>query len=145
MLLDRLLSAPPPKDAASDSRPLALGSGTRTRDFDPQRIVERIKALRERHGYDIGTLFLDCPGQELERRYDETRRRHPLASDRPASDGIWRERELLAPLRRWANRLIDTGDLAPNELRQQIRDTFARDGLAQPPLRSEAPPAELTP
>src|SRR3546814_12543206 len=94
MLLDRLLSAPPPKDAASDSRPLALGIGTRTRDFDPQRIVERIKALRERHGYDIGTLFLDCPGQELERRYDDTRRRHPLASDRPASDGIWRAREL---------------------------------------------------
>src|SRR3546814_3136632 len=58
ILLDRLLSAPPPKDAASDSRPLALGIGTRTRDFDPQRIVERIKALRERHGYDIGTLFL---------------------------------------------------------------------------------------
>src|SRR3546814_8104037 len=134
ILLDRLLSAPPPKDAASDSRPLALGIGTRTRDFDPQRIVERIKALRERHDYDIGTLFLDCPGQELERRYDETRRRHPLASDRPASDGIWRERELLAPLRRWANRLIDTGDLAPNELRQQIRDTFARDGLDQPTL-----------
>src|SRR3546814_8171851 len=50
ILLDRLLSAPPPKDAASDSRPLALGIGTRTRDFDPQRIVERIKALRERHG-----------------------------------------------------------------------------------------------
>src|SRR3546814_1500614 len=74
ILLDRLLSAPPPKDAASDSRPLALGIGTRTRDFDPQRIVERIKALRERPGYDIGTLFLDCPGQELERRYDETRR-----------------------------------------------------------------------
>src|SRR3546814_12552676 len=91
----------------------------------------RLKALRERHGYDIGTLFLDCPGQELERRYDETRRRHPLASDRPASDGIWRARELLAPLRRWANRLIDTGDLAPTDLRQQIRDTFARDGLDQ--------------
>src|SRR3546814_2502589 len=97
-------------------------------------MFERIKALRVRNDYDIGTLFLDCPGQELERRYDETRRRQPLASDRPASDGIWRERELLAPLRRWANRLIDTGDLAPNELRQQIRDTFARDGLDPPTL-----------
>src|SRR3546814_6148518 len=97
-------------------------------------MFERIKALRVRNDYDIGTLFLDCPGQELERRYDETRRRHPLASDRPASDGIWRERELLAPLRRWANRLIDTGDLEPNELRQQIRDTFARDGLDKPTL-----------
>ena len=38
---------------------------------------------------------------ELERRYSETRRRHPLAPDRPASDGIARERELIAPLRRF--------------------------------------------
>jgi UPF0042 nucleotide-binding protein len=129
VLLDRLLSAPPAQDAPADSRPLALGIGARTRDFDPKGIVERIKALRERHGYDIGTLFLDCSGQELERRYAETRRRHPLALDRPASDGIWRERELLAPLRRWANRLIDTSDLAPNQLQQQVRTTFARDGL----------------
>ncbi len=134
VLLDRLLSAPPAKDAPGDSRPLALGIGARTRDFDPQRIVERIKALRERHGYDIGTLFLDCSGQELERRYSETRRRHPLALDRPANDGIWRERELMAPLRRWANRLIDTTDLAPNQLQQQVRTTFARDGLDAPTL-----------
>jgi UPF0042 nucleotide-binding protein len=134
VLLDRLLSAPPAKDAPGDSRPLALGIGARTRDFDPQGIVERIKALRERHGYDIGTLFLDCSGQELERRYSETRRRHPLALDRPASDGIWRERELLAPLRRCANRLIDTTDLASNQLQQQVRTTFARDDLDAPTL-----------
>jgi UPF0042 nucleotide-binding protein len=134
VLLDRLLSAPPAKDGPGDSRPLALGIGARTRDFDPQRIVERIKALRERHGYDIGTLFLDCSGKELERRYSETRRRHPLALDRPASDGIWRERELMAPLRRWANRLIDTTDLAPNQLQQQVRTSLARDDLDAPTL-----------
>src|SRR3546814_4038676 len=85
----------------------------------------RLKALRERHGYDIGTLFLDCPGQELERRYDETRRRHPLASDRPASDGIWRERELLAPLRRWANRLIDRSEEHTSELQSLMRISYA--------------------
>ena len=38
-------------------------------------------------------LYLDCAGTELMRRYDETRRRHPLALDRPAEDGIARERE----------------------------------------------------
>ena len=39
-----------------------------------------------------------APGAELIRRYDETRRRHPLAPDRPAEDGIARERKLMAPL-----------------------------------------------
>ena len=111
-----------------------VGIGARTRDFDPDSIVKRIKKLRAEHGYDIGTLFLDCSGAELERRYAETRRRHPLALDRPASDGIARERELLAPLRRWANRLIDTTDLKANELAQQVRETFGGDGLGEPTL-----------
>jgi UPF0042 nucleotide-binding protein len=132
-LLDRLLSTPLSESTESDS-PLAIGIGARTRDFDPESIVKRIKSLRAEHGYDIGTLFLDCSGAELERRYAETRRRHPLALDRPASDGIARERELLAPLRRWANRLIDTTDLSSNELAQQVRTTFGGDGLGEPTL-----------
>jgi len=134
LLLDRLLSAPLPEGAERSSQPLALGIGARTRDFDPDRIVKRIKKLREEHGHDIGTLFLDCSGGELERRYSETRRRHPLALDRPASDGIARERELLAPLRRWANRLIDTTNLTANELAHQVRSTFSGDRLGEPTL-----------
>lgn len=120
-LLDRLLEAPLAQGAADGAQPLALGIGARTRDFDPKRIIERIRALREGHGLDVGMLFLDCAGSELERRYSETRRRHPLAPDRPASDGIARERELLAPLREWANRLIDTTDLSANMLAQKVR------------------------
>jgi len=134
LLLDRLLGAPLPEGAERSSQPLALGIGARTRDFDPDRIVKRIKKLREEHGHDIGTLFLDCSGGELERRYSETRRRHPLALDRPASDGIARERELLAPMRRWANRLIDTTNLSANELAQQVRSTFSGERLGEPTL-----------
>ncbi len=119
---------------ADGAQPLALGIGARTRDFDPKRIIERIRALREGHGLDVGMLFLDCAGSELERRYSETRRRHPLAPDRPASDGIARERELLAPLREWANRLIDTTDLSANMLAQKVRSTFAVSGSDAPVL-----------
>ncbi|WP_010216684.1 RNase adapter RapZ [Sphingomonas sp. PAMC 26621] len=134
LLLDRLLSAPLPEGFDRSARPLALGIGTRTRDFDSDRIVDRIKHLRQTYGHDIGTLFLDCAGGELERRYSETRRRHPIALDRPAADGIARERELLAPLRQWANRLIDTTDLTANQLAQQVRDTFSRDHQDGPTL-----------
>ena len=133
-LLDRLLNSPPAEGVEDGERPVALGIDARTRVFDPERIVKRIKRLRDDHGYDIGTLFLDCAGAELERRYSETRRRHPLALDRPASDGIARERELLAPLRRWANRLIDTTDLGANELAQQVRATFGGEGAGEPTL-----------
>ena len=132
-LLDRLLSASPPAGAAHEARPLALGIGARTRAFDPDRAIELIAQLRH-DGRPIELLFLDCASNELERRYDETRRRHPLAQDRPARDGIARERELLAPLRHGADRLIDTTRLAANALSQRVRQTYARDGLSEPTL-----------
>ncbi len=133
LLLNRLLDTDPP-EGDGDDRPLAIGIGTRTRAFDADSIVRRIKKLRDDRGYDLGTLYLDCAGAELERRYSETRRRHPLAQDRPAGDGIARERELLEPLRRWANRLIDTTSLSSNELAQKIRATFSGPGLGEPTL-----------
>ena len=138
VLLDRLLEAPLPAGAPGDDQPLAIGIGARTRDFDPERIVRNIRRLNESQGHeqgrDVSMLFLDCAGAELERRYAETRRRHPLAPDRPATDGIARERELLAPLRDWANRLIDTTSLTANQLAQTVRDQLGGDGLGEPTL-----------
>jgi UPF0042 nucleotide-binding protein len=124
ILLERLLSTQT-AEGAPTSRPLALGIDTRTRAFDAQKIVNRIKTLRDSKGENVSTLFLDCSGQELERRYSETRRRHPLALDRPATDGIARERELQSPLRRWADHVIDTTALTSNDLRLEIRARFA--------------------
>src|SRR5687768_14779099 len=72
-LLEHLLSTP----LASGSqrrRPLAIGIDSRTRDFNAQRIVEQIKALGVAHDYPVETLFFDCSGAELLRRYSETRR-----------------------------------------------------------------------
>jgi len=132
-LLDRLLSAPVPAGAGRAPRPLALGIGARTRDFDPDRVLEITRQL-EATGEPIGVLFLDCATAELERRYAETRRRHPLALDRPARDGIARERALLAPLKRGAARLIDTTRLNASTLAARIRADFARGGLSEPTL-----------
>src|SRR3546814_12227635 len=93
LLLDSLLDAPLPEGEDNPNRPSALGIDSRTRGFDPAGTVRRIKKLRASKGYDVATLFVDCAGAELERRYSETRRRHPLAQERPAADGIARARE----------------------------------------------------
>ncbi|RSU45954.1 RNase adapter RapZ [Sphingomonas sp. S-NIH.Pt15_0812] len=125
VLLDRLLEAPaPPTGSGGRVQPLAVGIGARTRDFDAKRVVEGVERLQRQHGAQVELLFLDCTGAELERRYAETRHRHPLALDRPAGDGIARERELLAPLRAAAGRLIDTSTLNSSELAAQIRTGF---------------------
>lgn len=121
-LLDRLLGTP---ESGDGDRPLAVGIDSRTRGFDSEAIIRRIGKLRANGDYDIATLFLDCAGAELERRYSETRRRHPLALDRPASDGIARERELLAPLRSAFEHVIDTTNHSSNELQHEIRARFS--------------------
>ena len=122
-LLNRLLLTQLP-EGASRARPLAIGIDSRTRGFDAAAIVADIIRMRDA-GNDIATLFLDCSGSELERRYAETRRRHPLALDRPAADGVARERELIAPLRQNAAHLVDTSAMTSNDLRLDIRSRFA--------------------
>jgi UPF0042 nucleotide-binding protein len=123
-LLDPLL-ATPPSAGAERGRPLALGLDSRTRGFNAERLVKQIKQVGEGKGRSVETLYLDCTGSELLRRYSETRRRHPLAPDRPATDGIAEDRELTAPLKRWADHVIDTTDCDVNALQQQVRDRFA--------------------
>ena len=131
-LLDALLGAPASR--GSEGRSLAVGIDSRTRGFRPAPLVRRIKQLGEEGGRDIATLFLDCAGAELERRFSETRRRHPMAEDRPAADGIAREREMMDPLRRWAEHVIDTTNYSSNDLQQEVRQRFAVDGDSVPVL-----------
>jgi UPF0042 nucleotide-binding protein len=105
--------------------PLAIGFDCRTRGFDPADVIERFKKLQARGDVTVNTLFLDCASHELERRFNETRRRHHLAQDLPVASGMAAERELLAPLRRWADVLIDTTHFSTNDLQQRIRELFA--------------------
>jgi UPF0042 nucleotide-binding protein len=122
-LLERLIDSTEPQPA--DLRPpLAIGFDTRTRGFNAHDVIERVQKLGQRADLEITTLFLDCSGRELERRYNETRRPHPLAADMPATSGIAAERELHEPLRRWADSVIDTTSFSANELQQVIRERF---------------------
>jgi len=121
-LLGSLLAAPVAAGAMRE-RPLVVGLDSRTRGFDAERIVQQIKGLA-RASPMVEVLFLECGTPELLRRFSETRRRHPLAPDRPAIDGIAQEREMLAPLKRWADHVVDTTDSDSNVLRLQIRDRF---------------------
>ncbi|WP_338467885.1 RNase adapter RapZ [Novosphingobium sp. ZN18A2] len=129
-LLDRLLETES-TGTGHDTAPLAIGFDSRTRGFDPAWIIERVKELSERPDLDVTTLFLDCAGRELERRYNETRRRHPMSEDKPVGTGIAAERELLAPLRRWADMVISTTSYSSNDLQQAIRQQFGEDSPQQ--------------
>jgi UPF0042 nucleotide-binding protein len=127
-LLDQLLAAAPPEGATDSNRPLAIGIDSRTRDFDCDLVVRRVRSLRDSEGRDAGILFLDCSGVEIARRYSATRSLHPLALDRPIEDGITHERELLAPLREAADHLIETTGRTTNDLQALLRLRFGDSG-----------------
>ena len=124
-LLERLIDTPPEDGLAA---PLAIGFDSRTRGFDPGAIIPLVKRLTGRDSLELTTLFLDCSNEELERRYNETRRRHPFASGVPVDAGIAAERELLEPLRRWADLLVDTTPFTTNDLQQVMRERFEPPG-----------------
>jgi UPF0042 nucleotide-binding protein len=107
--------------------PLAIGFDSRTRGFVPADIIALVKDLAAREDILLSFVFLDCAGSELERRFNETRRRHPMAAGRPVLEGIAAERELLEPLRRWAEIMIDTSAMTSNDLQGHIRQLFAPD------------------
>jgi UPF0042 nucleotide-binding protein len=90
-------------------------------------LIQQIKKLQNQPNLEILTLFLDCAGVEIERRYAETRRRHPMAQDRPAMDGIAIDRNLMEPFRRWAETVVDTSKLSAHDLQQAIRERFTSE------------------
>jgi UPF0042 nucleotide-binding protein len=121
-LLPRLLEGEPPE------RPLALGLDARNRDFSAKRLLSEHERLAARPGIEADLLYLDCDADVLQRRYSETRRRHPLAPDDDPVNGIARELDLLGPLRRRATVLLDTTSLTPHELRAGMARLFAPGG-----------------
>ena len=122
----RLLESLVAPGAPRTGGPLAIGFDSRTRGFVPSDIIDLAKELAARSDIAITFMFIDCAGGELERRYNETRRRHPMAHGRQVHDGIAAERELLEPLRRWADRVIDTSSLSSNDLQGHIRELFGK-------------------
>ena len=121
-LLKRLVAKP-----EAPRGPLAIGFDSRTRGFVPADVIALVKELAARPDIALTFLFLDCAGGELERRFNETRRRHPMAAGRPVLEGIAAERELLEPLRRWADMVIDTSAMTSNDLQGQVRTLFGTD------------------
>jgi RNase adapter protein RapZ len=79
-------------------------------------------------------IYLEATDEELVRRFESTRRPHPLQEDGRITDGIARERELLLELRGEATVVIDTTDLNVHQLKDRVERIFTGD--AQPELRT---------
>jgi UPF0042 nucleotide-binding protein len=90
--------------------------------------VRRLARVREIGELPLTLLFFECDDEVLRRRYSETRRRHPMAMDRPVTDGIRRERRFMAPLKAAADLVYDTTTSSTAELRQWVVRHFGSEG-----------------
>jgi len=79
-----------------------------------------------RRGIASRILFLESSEETLVNRYEATRRRHPLAPADRVVEGIRKEQLMMQSLKGDADLIIDTSGLSPHELRDRIRDAFAR-------------------
>lgn len=108
--------------------PLALVIDPRNRDFSADAVLDLMAQLAGRSDLNAELLYLDCATDVLLRRYSETRRRHPLASDGRPEEGIVREQEMLSAIRARADVLIDTSALNIHQLRAEVERWFSADG-----------------
>lgn len=87
--------------------------------------AEQVLNILDRLPIQYHILFLECRDEVLERRYNETRRRHPLSKD--VRDGIRAERDMLSGFRDRADTIIDTTSLKPLELAAKLGMLFSDD------------------
>lgn len=91
-------------------------------------LKESLEALRH-GGIDLKIIFLEATDEVLMRRFKETRRLHPLSKSGSVRDSLKKERNLLEEIRDIADYVIDTSNMKPLKLREEIMKIFSDEGV----------------
>lgn len=104
-----------------------------TRDWTNLKQLPAHVERARREGHEVELVFLDASNASLERRFSETRRRHPLdGGSATVAEAIEAERQLLEPLRESASFIIDTSDMSIHQLRKELTRIASAAGNAVP-------------
>lgn len=114
------------KDSTNNIRKVALVMDLRGREFFDS-LFEALDILASEDWLQEHIIFLDAQDQTLVSRYKETRRSHPLSVGGLPLKGIHKEREILDELRGRAQRIIDTTELKPKQLREKIVELYSEE------------------
>ena len=125
-LLSSLIKLAKKNDPDHANSALAIGVDARTRNFQPENIVNVLNQLRDQENISIKILYFDCSNETLASRFTETRRRHPLSKDRPISDGIIRDRQMMEVIKAQSDYVFDTSELGIHDLRRMLAQHFKK-------------------
>jgi UPF0042 nucleotide-binding protein len=89
-------------------------------------VLPALQAL-ERQGARLRIVFLEASTDVLVRRYESSRRRHPLAVGRSLAEAIEAERVVLQSVKEEADVVVDTTELNVHQLRDRVLDLFGED------------------
>jgi len=90
------------------------------------QLVEKITHAKQL-GVSLTVFFLATSSQVLIKRYQETRRKHPLGNDAPIDQLIIKEKNLLQPLNAIADVVVETDQCTPHQLRSIVRSYFQKE------------------
>ena len=107
----------------SDVTKIAAVADVRSGEFFAA-LQDALQAVR-RNGIEPRIVFLEADEDAIVRRFEASRRPHPLQAERRLVDGINQEREMLRELRGSADLLIDTSELNVHQLRRRVEEAFA--------------------
>lgn len=102
---------------------VALGIDIRGRKFF-EALHESLNYL-EKENYEYEMVYLDCNDDVLLKRYKMTRRNHPLAKDMQIPEGIKMERKIMEPLKELSTCIIDTTNMKPKDLKEEIKKIYS--------------------
>ncbi len=106
---------------------VALVIDMRTREFFGE-LTKALAALDLIKSIDYRIVFLEADDATLVNRYKESRRKHPAFSDASPLEGILHERQLLEEIKGKANHILDTSNLSPRELKEQVTALLHEEG-----------------
>jgi UPF0042 nucleotide-binding protein len=107
----------------SDTQRVALVVRTEHYLEELSNALEQLRKSQAR----VRVLFLEASDEVLVRRYENTRRRHPMSGADRVSEAIERERAMLEGIKSEADVVVDTSDLNVHQLRDRLLDLFARE------------------
>ncbi|MFA5883691.1 MAG: RNase adapter RapZ [Acidimicrobiia bacterium] len=117
-----------------EPRRFVLGVDVRSGTF-MHDLEGALAELREQ-GVVTRVVFFDASNDTLVRRFEETRRRHPLADSDRVVDGITREREVLGVLKGQADLVVDTSSTNVHELRDRLHELFGEGAPTEGALQT---------
>ena len=129
-LVDHLIAL----EVDTGGRSIAIGLDARTSGFDADSVARLVHNLARRLGDGFKMLFISADHVDLMRRYNATRRQHPLGQDLDLDAAVRADMKRMRDVEALANGVIDSSGLAPADLRRAMLEALKLTEVAPMPV-----------